>query len=194
MQKWNTRKLVMTAMLSAIATILMFVDVPVFFMPSFIKMDISELPALIAAFSMGPVSGAAVCLVKNIINLLHTSTSGVGELCNFLLGACFVLPAGLIYKVKKTRGGALLGCLAGAAVMAACSLPINYFVTYPIYARFLPIDAIIGMYQAINPHVNGLLSCLLVFNVPFTFLKGIVDSVLAFVIYKPLSRFIKGNY
>lgn len=195
MKRWNTRMLVVTAMLSAIASVLMFLDFPVFFMPGFIKMDISELPALIASFSMGPVSGIVVCLIKNLVNLLTKgfSTGGVGELCNFLLGVCFVVPAGWIYKVKKSRKSALIGCLVGAVLMAAMSLPINYFVTYPMYSRFMPIDAIIGMYQKINPNVNGLFACLLIFNVPFTFLKGVIDSVIAFIIYKPLSRLIKGN-
>ena len=196
MKKWSTRYLVMTAMLSAIACILMFLDFPVFFMPAFIKMDISELPALIASFSMGPVAGIAVCFIKNVVNLFMKgfSTGGVGELCNFLLGICFVVPAGLIYKNGKSRKGAFLGCLIGAAVMAALSLPINYFVTYPMYARLMPLDAIIGMYQEINPNVNGLFACLLIFNAPFTFLKGVIDSVLCFLVYKPLSRFIKGKY
>lgn len=195
MKNWTTRKLVMTAMLSAIASVLMFVDFPVFFMPGFIKMDVSELPALIASFSMGPVSGIAVCLIKNVVNLFVKgfSTGGVGEICNFLLGVCFVVPAGLIYKKKKSRGGALLGCILGALSMAVMSLPINYFITYPMYAKLMPIDAIIGMYQEINPHVNGLLACLLAFNTPFTFVKGLIDSILCFLIYKPLSRFIKGR-
>ena len=72
-------------------------------MPSFIKLDLSELPALIAAFSMGPLSGAAVCLVKNLVNVMFTTTGGVGELSNFLLGCFFVVPAGLIYKYHNGR-------------------------------------------------------------------------------------------
>ena len=78
--------------------------------------------------------------------------------------------------------------------MAALSLPINYYITYPMYSKLMPIDAIIGMYREINPNVNGLFACLLVFNAPFTFVKGVLDSVLCFLIYKPLSKFIKGNY
>ena len=196
MKKWTTRNTVMTAMLSAIACVLMLIDFPVFFMPAFIKMDVSELPALIASFSMGPLAGIAVCFLKNLVNLFVKgfSTGGVGELCNFLLGVCFVVPAGLIYKRKKSRKGALWGCLAGALVMAALSLPINYYITYPMYSKLMPIDAIIGMYREINPNVNGLFACLLVFNAPFTFVKGVLDSVLCFLIYKPLSKFIKGNY
>ena len=76
-----------------------------------------QLPALLAAYAMGPVSGIAVCFIKNAINLLHTQTGGVGELSNFILGVCFVLPAGLIYKRKKTQKSAMIGALAGAVLM-----------------------------------------------------------------------------
>lgn len=182
-----------TAMLAAAATVLMAIDFSVPFMPSFIKMDVSELPALLAAFAYGPVSGAAVCLIKNLINLLRTSTAGVGELANFLLGACFVVPAGLIYRYHKSRKGALLGALAGAVAMAVLSLPVNYFITYPVYQNFMPLDVIISMYQAILPGVDGLLSCLVVFNMPFTLVKGLLDAALCFLIYKPLSPILHGR-
>lgn len=184
----RTHKLAVTAMLSAAATVLMALDFPIpFLIPPFVKMDFSELPALLAAFSLGPASGVLVCLVKNLVNLLMSSTNGVGELCNFLLGACFVIPAGLLYRYKKTRWGAIAGSLTGAAVMAVCSLPINYFISYPFYTAFMPLETIIGMYQSLLPSVDGLLSCLLIFNVPFTLLKGLLDMLLAFLVYKPLS-------
>ena len=184
----RTHKIAVTAMLSAVATILMALDFPIpFLIPTFVKMDFSELPALLAAFSLGPVSGAVVCLVKNLVNLTMSSTNGVGELCNFLLGICFVIPAGLIYRYKKTRAGALIGALAGAVVMALCSVPVNYFISYPFYTVFMPLDVIIGMYQELIPSVDGLMACLVIFNAPFTLLKGLLDMALAFLIYKPLS-------
>ena len=125
--------LAVTAMLSAIAFGLMFLDFPIpFLIPSFVQMDVSELPALLASFSLGPVYGVAVCLVKNLIHLLITTTGGAGELCNFLLGACFVLPAGIIYRKLKSRRGALLGALIGAVIMALLSIPLNYYISYPI--------------------------------------------------------------
>lgn len=176
-----------TAMLSAVATILMFLDFSVPFMPSFIKMDISELPALLAGFAYGPISGVCVCLIKNLINLARTTTSGIGELCNFLLGISFILPSSLIYKFIKNRKGAIIGATAGAVLMAVLSIPVNYFISYPIYAQFIPIDTIISMYQEFLPGVNGLLACLVIFNVPFTLFKGIVDALICFLIYKPLS-------
>lgn len=186
----RTHRLTVTAMLSAVATILMFVDFSVPFMPTFIKLDISELPALLASFGLGPWYGVAVCFIKNLINCLRTSTGCVGELCNFLLGAIFVFAAGFIYQKfhhGKSRKGALIGSLAGALAMAVLSVPLNYYLTYPIYSQFMPVDVIVGMYQAIRPSANGLLDCLVTFNMPFTFAKGVLDVALCFLIYKPLS-------
>lgn len=189
----RARKITVTAMLSAIATILMFIEISVPFMPSFVKLDISELPALLAAFSLGPVAGIAVCLVKNLLHLLVTSTGGAGELCNFLLGVCFVLPAGLIYKLKKNRASAAIGAIIGAAILALVSIPLNYYIAYPVYSKFMPIDVIVGMYQKIRPSANGLLDCLITFNAPFNFLKGIINTVICFLIYKPLSPILHGR-
>lgn len=191
----HTRALTGTAMLAAVATILMYMEFPIPIMPGFIKMDISELPALVASFAYGPLSGIAVCLIKNLIKLPSTSTAAVGELFNFVMGALFVGVAGIVYKKNKTRKGAIIGAVAGALIMALVSLPYNYFVVYPAYVVMyhLPLEAIIGMYQAINPNVNGLLACLVTFNVPFTFAKGMVDALLCFLIYKPLSPILHGR-
>lgn len=187
-QKISAYALAVTAMLSVVAFGLMFLDFPIpFLIPSFVQMDISELPALLAAFSLGPVYGVAVCLVKNLLHLLITSTGGAGELCNFLLGACFVFPAGLIYHLHKSRKGALIGALVGAVIMALLSIPLNYYISYPIYANFMAIDAILELYRSIRPSVNGLLECLIIFNAPFTLLKGVLATVLCFLVYKPLS-------
>ena len=189
----NVRKLTMTAMLSAVATVLMFLSFNVPLMPSFIKLDFSELPALIASFAFGPVCGVTVCLVKNLVNLLFTTTGGVGELSNFLLGACFVIPAGLVYKRKKSRRSALLGALLGALSMAVIGVFTNYYIVYPVYTAFMPMETILGMYRAINPNVVTLWDALLWFNMPFTFIKGLCSVAMAFIIYKPLSPILKGK-
>lgn len=192
----HIRELTVTAMLAAVATVLMFLDFSLpMFIPGFVKMDISELPALLASFSLGPVYGVAVCLIKNVLNLIfHGSTGGIGEVCNFLIGAAFVAAAGILYKRNKTRKGAILAALTGSAVMAVVSIPVNYFISYPVYAQmFGGLDKIIAAYQALRPGTNGLMECLLVFNMPFTFVKGLLNSVLCFLIYKPLSPILHGR-
>lgn len=160
-------------------------------MPSFLKLDFSEVPALIAAYSLGPVSGVIVCLVKNLINMTATTTGCVGELSNFLLGCMLVVPAGMIYKYKRNRIGALVGALVGSVIMGLGSLLTNYYIVYPVYYNFLPYEAILGMYQALYPKVNDLWDCLLVFNLPFTVMKGLLCAVITFVIYKPVSIVMK---
>ena len=194
-QKQKTHRIAVAALLAAVAAILQFVEFSIPIMPAFVKLDVSELPALIASFAYGPVSGVLVCLIKNLIKLPSTSTAAVGELFNFVMGALFVGVAGIVYKRNKTRKGAIVGALLGALVMAVVSVPYNYFIVYPAYVVMyhLPLEAIIGMYQAINPSVDGLLTCLLVFNLPFTFVKGVLDAVLCFLIYKPLSPILHGR-
>ena len=193
MSGFQIRKMTVTAILAAVSTVLMFLSFNVPFMPSFIKMDFSELPALIAAFAYGPLSGVIVCLIKNLINLLSTQTGGVGELSNFILGCAFVLPAGLIYKHKKTKKSAVLGALLGAVIMAAFSMVSNYYIVYPIYTKFMPMDVIIAAYSSILPSIKNLWQALFVFNLPFTFAKGLVNVLIATLIYKPLSPILKGK-
>lgn len=186
-------KLTMIAMLSAIAFVLMFLDFSVPIMPPFIKMDLSDLPELIGAFAMGPVSGIVICLIKNLLHLLMTTTGGVGELSNFLLGACFVLPAGLIYRRWKGRKSAVIGALLGAALMGAVSILSNYYIVYPFYYNFMAKDAILAAYQAIFPGVQNILQCLIVFNAPFTFVKGLFSVLITVLVYKHISPFLKGR-
>ena len=188
----RTHKLTVTAMLSAVAFILMFIEFPIpALIPSFVKRDISDLPELLAAFSLGPVYGVAVTFLKNLLHIVFKGTSSayVGELCNFLLGAVFSLVAGFIYQRKKSRKSALIGAIIGAVLMAIVSVPMNYYVVYPAYVVCygMPLEAIIGMYQAILPSADSLIKCLTIFNMPFTFCKGMLDVLLCFLIYKPLS-------
>lgn len=192
--KNGVRYLTVTAMLSAVAYILMFIDFPIpFLIPSFIQMDISELPALIGAFSMGPMCGVLICLVKNLLHLFITSTGGVGELSNFLLGVAFVLPAGIFYHRKKNKKSAINGALLGAIMMGLLSIPINYFLTYPIYYNFMPEEVILEAYRAIIPAMKNIMQCLVCFNMPFTIVKGLCSVGITVLIYKHISPILKGT-
>ena len=189
----NVRTITLTGLFGALSAVLMMISFNVPLMPSFIKMDFSELPALIAAFAMGPLSGAMVCLVRNLINVMFSTTGGVGEFSNFILGCAFVIPAGLIYKRNKSKRSALIGSLVGAVFMAVFSVFSNYFIVYPVYSMFMPIEAIIGMYHEIYPGINNLLQALIIFNMPFTFIKGLCSIIITFAIYKHISPIIKGT-
>ena len=188
----NVRYLTVTAMLSALSFVLFFVQFSTPFTPSFLKLDISDFPALVGAFAMGPLYGIVICLVKNLLHLFITSTGGVGELSNFLLGVAFVLPAGLLYRKNKTRKTAILGSLLGAVVMAVASIPSNLFLVYPVYYNFMPEETILNMYQAILPAVRSIPQSLVLFNAPFTFVKGLLCVLVTLLIYKRISPLIKG--
>ena len=190
----SIRKLTVTAIMSALSFGLMVIEFPVPFMPPFIKFDVSELPALITAFAFGPQYGVLVCFLKNALHLPMSQTQYVGELSNFLMGAVFVFVAGLFYRIKKSRSFAFIGAMVGNIAMAASCFAINYFITYPIYMKILiPEQAILGMYQAILPSMDSIWKSILVFNVPFTFAKGLVSVGITFLVYRKLSPVLKGK-
>lgn len=193
MKNARYRKLATVAMLGAIGFVLMFIEFSVPLMPAFIKFDFSELPALLAAFAFGPAAGAGVCVIKNALHALVTNSGGVGELSNLAIGLVYCMPAGLIYRRMKSRRGALLGSLVGVVLSSAFSLPWNYFAIYPLYAKLMPIDAIIGMYSALDPSVTTLFDALLRFNVPFTAVKELLVAAVVFLIYKRVSPLLHGR-
>lgn len=189
----NVRYFTVTAMLSAVGFILMFLEFSVPFMPPFIKLDLSELPALIGSFALGPMCGVLVCLIKNLLHLMVSSTGGVGEISNFLLGVMFVLPAGLVYERRKSKRNALIGSIIGTAAMGVFSIASNYFFVYPVYYNFMPEEAVLAAYRVIAPSMKNILQCLVCFNMPFTMVKGLFSVVITFAIYKHISPLLKGN-
>lgn len=192
-KKTSIYVMTVTGLLSAIAYILMFLEFSVPLMPGFIKMDLSDLPALIGTFAVGPVGGVIIALIKNLLHLTVTSTGGVGELSNFILNVAFILPAGILYKFKKTKLSACGGAILGAVFMAVISVVTNYFVVYPIYYNFMPEETILAAYQAIFPGVKTILQSLIIFNMPFTFIKGMISVVITFLIYTSLVPVFRMN-
>ena len=190
----SLRYITVTAVFSAVAAVLMMLSFNVPLMPSFIKFDFSELPVLIASFAIGPLGGAAVSLIKNLVNLFFTTTGGVGELSNFILSAVFAITAGTIYKHHKTRRGAAVASLIAAFTMAVVGVFSNYFIIYPLFSLIgWKSEMVLGLYQAVNPNIRNLWQALCIFNLPFTFIKGMVTFALSLPIYKKLSPIIKGR-
>ncbi len=191
----NVRRLVFTALMGALAIVLSEVlkfGIPI--MPTFISFDFSDAPEMLAALTMGPVSGVFVCLIKNLWGCITSRSIGVGELSNFILGVSLVIPAGIIAHKREKFSRAVIGALAGTVTMAFVSFFSNYFIVYPFYMLSSPEEAIIGMYQAILPGVNELWECLLIFNVPFTFVKGLIASIFSLVLYKKLRPVFNSAY
>ena len=191
MKKSVIFKIAFTAIMSAAAAALMLLEIVVPVMPSFIKFDFSDFPALFTGMAIGPLWGVLVCLVKNVIHIPMGSTGGIGEIANFAIGAVYVFVVSFIYKrMNNKRLGILVGGLAGSAAMAAVAFPVNYFIVYPLYMKFIPLEAILNMYKEINPKVNGLASALLIFNTPFNVVKGLIITAIAFAAYAALEPLI----
>ena len=189
----SVRTISMTAMLSAVAYLLAFVEFPVPLSPSFAKMDLSDFPALIGAFAFGPISGLLIELVKNTLQVMTTSTGGIGEIANFLMGASYVVTAGVIYKHRKTKKTALLACVAASFVMGIAAALANYFILLPLFETFMPLDQLIASFGAFLPFIHTKLDIVLFNALPFNILKGLVIGGFTMLTYKRLTPILKGR-
>ena len=189
----SVRTISMTAMLSAVAYLLAFVEFPVPLSPSFARMDLSDLPALIGAFAFGPLSGLLIELVKNALQLLTTSTGGIGEIANFLMGAAYVVTAGFIYKRHTTKKTALVACVLASVVMGIAAALANYFILLPLFENFMPLDQLIASFAEFLPFIHTKLDVVLFNAFPFNLLKGLVIGGVTMLIYKRLTPILKGR-
>lgn len=174
------------AVLTALSSILFLISIPVV---AFYHLDLSNLPVLLGAFSMGPIPGLIILGLKSLIGCLTSSTMYVGELADFIMGAAFVLPAALIYQQNKSRKGALIGMLVGTVALIVAGCLTNAFLLIPFYmtAFGMPMESIIGMCAQTLPFVDTEMKVILFVTGPFNLLKGVVLCVLTYIIYKPLS-------
>ncbi len=190
-QRSNTKVIAKVGVLGAVATVLMLLEFPLWFAPSFYELDFSEVPVLLGAFALGPAAGAMIELVKILINFVvnGTDTGGIGEFANLLIGCSFIIPAGLIYKKHKTIKTAILGLIVGTISLAIVGAFLNYFLLLPVYSKIYgaPIQAFIDMGNVINPAITDLKTFVMYAVVPFNLFKGIVVSAMVILIYKRLS-------
>lgn len=191
----STKMIAQIGMLGAIAVVLMLFEIPLPFAPSFYEIDFSEVPVLVGAFTMGPVAGAMIELVKILINLVitGTDTAGVGELANFLIGCGLCVPAAVIYRKMHTRMGAIAGMLTGTVIMTVVGCFLNAYVLLPAYAKafHMPIDALVGMGSAVNGNIRNLFTFVVFAVAPFNLLKGVLVSLIVFLIYKKISPILR---
>lgn len=193
----STKALVQIAMLSAIAIVLMLFEIPLPFAPSFYKLDFSELPVIVGSFAIGPMAGILIETIKILLNLLinGSTTAGVGEIANFIIGCSFVLPASFVYTRKKTRKNAMIGLILGTILMTIVGSFINAYVLLPVYALAFhwELSVLIELGTAVNPAINGLWSFILLAVVPFNLIKGTLISIITLLIYKKISIILKGR-
>ena len=182
----HTRYLTKIGILSAIAVILMFFEVPVPMMPGFLKLDASELPAIIGAFVLGPMAGVLIELIKNILHLGSSQTVGIGEMANFLVGVSFVVPAGYLYQKNRSHKGAILSLVVATFAMMVSASLLNYVVLIPLYQTVLhfPLDQMIALGTVANPHIIDLTSFIAMAIAPFNLIKGLIISIFTMMIYK----------
>ena len=196
-KKLNTRMIAQIGMLGAIAVVLMLFEIPLPFAPSFYEIDLSEVPVLIGCFSMGPLAGVLIEMIKIILNLCINGsvTAGVGEVANFVIGCALVLPAAFIYKKKKTKKAAIVGLVTGTIFMTVFGCFINAYVMLPTYAKAfgMPIEALVEMGSAVNASITDLFTFVMFAVVPFNLLKGVLVSVIVLLIYKKISPILKMN-
>ena len=193
--KLTTRMITQSGMLGAIATVLMLFEIPLPFAPSFYEIDFSEVPVLIGCFSMGPLAGALIELVKIILNFVinGTATAGVGEIANYIIGISLCVPAGIIYKKSKTKKSAVLGLAVGTVFMTVLGCFVNAYVLLPTYAAAfkMPIDALVEMGTAINANITNIFTFVMFAVAPFNLLKGVLDSIIVIAVYKKISPILK---
>ncbi len=190
--KFTTQNLVRIALLSGIAVILQLIDFPIPIFPPFLKLDFSDVPAVVAAVLVSPFAGVFVELIKNIIHMLRTDSAFVGEFANFLVGAAFVLPIGIICRKDKTTKNFIIGIVAGIVTMAVFGAFINAFVLLPLYAKLynMQVSDFVAMSTAIFPFIDTLPKFILFTIVPFNLFKGVVVGFVSVILYGFLSKSI----
>ena len=179
-------------MCAALGAVLMVLEIPVFFAPPFYKLDFSEIPMLFCSFYLGPVAGVLAELLKNLIKLLlkGTSTAFVGEFANFAVSCALVLPASILYHIRKTKKSALVGLATGTVMMTVFGSAFNAIYLLPKFAALygMPLDAIVAMGSEINGAIHSVSTLVLYAVTPLNLLKGVVVSVMTFLLYKRIER------
>lgn len=188
-----THTLTVAAVLAAGSFILAFFEFPIPFSPTFARMDLSDLPALVGAFAYGPLMGVLIELIKNLLQLPTTSTGAVGELANFLVGSSFVGIAGLLYRHHRTRKAACLSCLAASVGMGIVAAAVNYFLLLPIFEEFMPLEQLIASFRQYIPFIQTKLDIVLFNALPFNLLKGLGISFVTRSIYQRLEPILRSR-
>ena len=187
-----------TAIFSAMAGFLMFLEIPLFFAPAFYEIDLSEIPILICTFYLGPVAGVVGELLKIVVKLVlkGTTTAFVGDFANFVVGCSFVLPASIVYHMNKGKKSALTGMIVGTLIMTVFGSLFNAVYLLPTFADLygMPLDAIIAMGTEVNSAINSVSTLVLFAVVPFNLIKGAIVTLLTMLLYKRISPLLhKGD-
>ncbi len=192
----SIRGITVISLLAALSVILMIFEIPLWFAPSFYKIDFSEVPVLIGAFTLGPIAGVLIELIKILLNLLIDGPDAmfIGEFANFVLGCSLVVPSALIYGKSKTKKSAAIGLSVGTIIFIIFGCLLNAYLLLPTYAVLygMPIDSLVAMGTVVNPGINSLSTFVLFAVAPFNLIKGVLVSIITMLLYKRVSPIIKG--
>ncbi len=192
------RRVSIIGICSALAAVLHMLDFPlVFLAPEFYKLDFSELPVMLCGFFLGPSAAVACEGVKILLKLLlkGTSTAFVGDFANFAVGCSLVLPAVIVYHIRKSRKSAMVGLAVGTVVLTIFGSAFNAIYLLPKFAQLygLPLDVIIGMGSAIHPSIHDVTGFVALCVAPLNLIKGVMISVLTLLLYKRVARPLFGK-
>lgn len=190
---FSTNTMTKVAILSAICYILMFIAVPIpGIFPDFLKIDISDLPAIFGGLSLGPVAGFAIVLIKNLFQAMTASTTAwIGEFANLLIGGSYVIIVSLIYRQKRNLKGLIMGFVLGTIAMILVGCLTNYYMLLPFYGKIMPMEAIINMGNIINPNVTDLKTFVIWMIAPFNLFKAVLISLITLPLYKKMEVLLK---
>ena len=189
----STKTIAKVGVLSAIAYVLMFISVPLPIFPSFLKIDLSDIPAIFGGMSLGPMAGLAIVIVKNFLQGITASTTGgVGEFANIVIGGSYVLIICLFYRKLKGTKGVLAGGLVGIVVMTIMGCIMNYYIMMPLYATVygMPLDQIIQMGTVINPKVTDLYTFVIWMIAPFNMVKAVLMTAVTLPLFKKVEKLL----
>ncbi len=182
MQSSNLSRLIILSLLGAVSLLLFFINFPLPLLPSYLKIDFSDVPAIMASLIFSPVAGIVVVAIKNVLYLAIGGGEIVGVTANFLAGALLVLPIGILYHKYKSVKSIVSGLVTGTIIMAIGLGVFNYFILLPVYGLMM------GWGEMTHAAKLGtILAAILPFNV----IKGIIVTLLFVPIYIKMRRWIE---
>ena len=190
----SAKTIAKVGVLSAIAYILMFISIPLPIFPSFLKIDLSDIPAIFGGMSLGPMAGLAIVIVKNFLQGITASTTGgVGEFANVVIGGSYVLIICLFYRKLKSTKGVVVGGLLGIVAMTIMGCIMNYYIMMPLYAVVygMPLEQIVQMGTVINPKITDLMTFVIWMIAPFNIVKASIMTVVTLPLFEKMETILK---
>lgn len=187
---FTTKAMVTISLLTALSYVLMLLESPPYI--GFLRLEFSDIPAILGAFWFGPAAGILIEFLKNLIKgITASNTMGIGELANFIVSVAYVVPASLLFRKLKGKYKSVFAFGAATISMMIVGFLMNYFVTIPLYARMYGgIDNIVGLASMV-PGIKNMFTLILIGITPFNLVKGIFLGIVGHITYEILKKVIR---